>query len=328
MDNRVNQIAYSHRLVDTDAMAESFRLRILDVIDIGFRFRTTYYSKEAIKPKYAEIFIDEKRETLKVMVDSIEYLLKWDQIKELCWINDSNQLVIEWDHEVNPKIFKYIDSNPVRSVVNPLNLTEPNRNLIICRLDAKEFANIRRKISQRLIVEEMEELDLEVLEPKELVYPKNIDLKTGLLVEVLVSLSCLPKEKITNKFWKVINSTPNHIVNAALESLKLKGDFLMDPTTALREEIQLIQQTQVNDTNEDDERIAIYTVDITPTRSFLRGPEYEKSNRVLRKYGQYPRNFIRVNFLDEDWKELHAISSDIQLHFRKILIQGISLGGK
>jgi hypothetical protein len=39
---------------------------------------------------------------------------------------------------------------------------------------------------------------------------------------------------------------------------------------------------------------------VTPTGTYLYGPDPERKNRVLRKYSDHLEYFIRVQFLDED----------------------------
>ncbi len=43
-----------------------------------------------------------------------------------------------------------------------------------------------------------------------------------------------------------------------------------------------------------------YHVTVTPSRMIYEGPYAIQSNRVIRKYSEYPDNFIRVDFRDED----------------------------
>lgn len=76
----------------------------------------------------------------------------------------------------------------------------------------------------------------------------------------------------------------------------------------------------------------IHRVTVTPAGIYLYGPEPESNNRVLRKYPNHHDYFIRVQFSDEDGSPVKfnpAVSNDpIYDRFRKILNEGISIGGR
>ena len=76
----------------------------------------------------------------------------------------------------------------------------------------------------------------------------------------------------------------------------------------------------------------IHKVHVTSTGIYLFGPEQESNNRILRKYSSHHDSFIRVQFCDEDGRQLYfgpKISSHhIFSRFRKILEEGIQIAGR
>ena len=77
----------------------------------------------------------------------------------------------------------------------------------------------------------------------------------------------------------------------------------------------------------------IHKATITPTGTFLEGPEPETKNRVLRKYADHSDFFLRVSFLDEDGEPLrfdrHVSLHDIYHHrFKGVLSAFIEVAGR
>ncbi|KAF2175051.1 RdRP-domain-containing protein [Zopfia rhizophila CBS 207.26] len=71
---------------------------------------------------------------------------------------------------------------------------------------------------------------------------------------------------------------------------------------------------------------------VTPTGLFLRGPDPEVSNRVLRRYSEYSECFMRVTFADEDGMPIQfdqrASLDECYERFRMTLRDGITLAGR
>ncbi|CBX98093.1 similar to rna-dependent rna polymerase [Plenodomus lingam JN3] len=75
-----------------------------------------------------------------------------------------------------------------------------------------------------------------------------------------------------------------------------------------------------------------YKATITPTGMLLRGPDWDVSNRVLRKYGKHTECFMRVFFADEDGLSVffdpRASQDRVYERFRGVLRNGITVAGR
>lgn len=72
---------------------------------------------------------------------------------------------------------------------------------------------------------------------------------------------------------------------------------------------------------------------VTPTGTYLYGPEPEMKNRVLRKYGAYTEYFLQVRFLDENLEQIwydRVTSNDEIYHkrFKSVLHSTINIAGR
>ena len=77
----------------------------------------------------------------------------------------------------------------------------------------------------------------------------------------------------------------------------------------------------------------VHEVKITPTGTFLYGPEPEGNNRVLRKYSKYHDYFLRVHFCDEDGEPVrfHPKASNDEIYnyrFKHVLDHGLIIAGR
>ncbi len=77
----------------------------------------------------------------------------------------------------------------------------------------------------------------------------------------------------------------------------------------------------------------VYKAMVTPTGTFVYGPDYEGNNRVLRKYAAHSENFLRVSFLEEDGEPLRFdrdVSNEEIFHqrFKGILQNSIEIAGR
>ncbi|ENI03580.1 hypothetical protein COCC4DRAFT_51488 [Bipolaris maydis ATCC 48331] len=75
-----------------------------------------------------------------------------------------------------------------------------------------------------------------------------------------------------------------------------------------------------------------YKATVTPTGILLRGPDWDVSNRVLRKYSTRTEYFMRVFFADEDglsvFHDSRASQNQVYERFRNVLQNGISVAGR
>ncbi|KAK0710786.1 RNA dependent RNA polymerase-domain-containing protein [Lasiosphaeris hirsuta] len=83
--------------------------------------------------------------------------------------------------------------------------------------------------------------------------------------------------------------------------------------------------------NETQNLTRIFRATVSPTRITLNGPELESKNRILRKFPNHTDCFIRVQFCDEDGRDL--FNSRVSLHliferFKKVLSGGIQIAGR
>ncbi|EMD68523.1 hypothetical protein COCSADRAFT_178332 [Bipolaris sorokiniana ND90Pr] len=75
-----------------------------------------------------------------------------------------------------------------------------------------------------------------------------------------------------------------------------------------------------------------YKATVTPTGILLRGPDWDVSNRVLRRYTTRTEYFMRVFFADEDglsvFHDSRASQNQVYERFRNVLQNGISVAGR
>ncbi|KAG0650821.1 RNA-dependent RNA polymerase 1 [Hyphodiscus hymeniophilus] len=117
-----------------------------------------------------------------------------------------------------------------------------------------------------------------------------------------------------------------------VESSRFQLDTLVDTLTRNEESCKgdgpSLQATQRTDNVAN-----IHRVKVTPTHTFLYGPEQETTNRVLRKYADHHEYFLRVQFCDEDGTPVrfdnrvshHRIYRD---RFEAILLNGIQIADR
>ena len=79
--------------------------------------------------------------------------------------------------------------------------------------------------------------------------------------------------------------------------------------------------------------ILVHKANITPTGTYLSGPQPETKNRVLRKYAEYPNHFLSVLFSEEDGEYIrhdrHTSSEEIfETRFKNVLEGTINIAGR
>jgi hypothetical protein len=69
-----------------------------------------------------------------------------------------------------------------------------------------------------------------------------------------------------------------------------------------------------------------------PIGLLLRGPDWDVSNRILRKYANYTLFFMRVSFTDEDglsvFHDPRACQDAVYRRFRDVLYNGLQVAGR
>ncbi|KAF2641494.1 RdRP-domain-containing protein [Massarina eburnea CBS 473.64] len=109
-------------------------------------------------------------------------------------------------------------------------------------------------------------------------------------------------------------------------------------TSMIKENIVIIEHSEA--TGQDvfakqgqyDHLFLAYKAIITPTGMLLRGPDWQVSNRVLRKYADKSEYFLRVFFADEDGVPVQhdprADQDAVYKRFREVLREGITIAGR
>ncbi|KAK3387915.1 RNA dependent RNA polymerase-domain-containing protein [Podospora didyma] len=81
-----------------------------------------------------------------------------------------------------------------------------------------------------------------------------------------------------------------------------------------------------------DSLIRIFRATVTPTRITFHGPEFETKNRILRKFPDHTDYFMRVQFCDENGRDLFIsprVSLDeVYSRFKSVLSNGIGIAGR
>lgn len=74
-----------------------------------------------------------------------------------------------------------------------------------------------------------------------------------------------------------------------------------------------------------DNHETIKQIYVTPLRLIIHGEVQIPSNRMLRTFGSH--QFIRVNFVDEDFQRLNEMSASVSMRMRQVFETSISVGG-
>ncbi|KAL5716012.1 RNA-directed RNA polymerase [Ranunculus cassubicifolius] len=143
--------------------------------------------------------------------------------------------------------------------------------------------------------------------------PHGLELPFDIMFKVnsLIQHGRLSGPTLDEAFFRLIHPQyhPLNIIESALEKLKHMKECCYEPVRWLREQYEAfntIKQPQRPPISLDDGLVYIRRVLVTPTRVYFCGPEVNVSNRVLRNFGNYIDNFIRVSFVDEDGKKISS----------------------
>ncbi|KMP02248.1 hypothetical protein CIRG_10071 [Coccidioides immitis RMSCC 2394] len=78
--------------------------------------------------------------------------------------------------------------------------------------------------------------------------------------------------------------------------------------------------------------VKVHRAQVTPSGTYLYGPNIETKNRVLRQYNDHINNFLRVEFVDETGDPVYfdpqaSLHNIFHERFKGVLKQGIKIGG-
>ncbi|OVA03721.1 RNA recognition motif domain [Macleaya cordata] len=121
------------------------------------------------------------------------------------------------------------------------------------------------------------------------------------VIEILSSLSMDTATKILQKLRKV-KSTCYEVMSLVQSQLhSLRGDQKHQPSSS---------QSRLTERN----LMSCHRVLVTPSKVYFLGPEVETSNYVVKHFAAYASDFMRVNFVEEDWSKLpsDAITTSIE----------------
>lgn len=112
-------------------------------------------------------------------------------------------------------------------------------------------------------------------------------------------------------------------------STKALSDLLLEGIASIIKE-----DSYSNSYSEQPEQIAqIFKATVTPTGTYLYGPEPEMKNRVLRKYSSHTGYFLQVSFLDENSEQVwyDRVTSNEEIYhkrFKGVLNSTINIAGR
>uniref|UniRef100_A0A7N0TG81 RNA-dependent RNA polymerase n=1 Tax=Kalanchoe fedtschenkoi TaxID=63787 RepID=A0A7N0TG81_KALFE len=176
--------------------------------------------------------------------------------------------------------------------------------------------------------------------------PRQIKLPFELLfkLNILVQNGCLAGPAVDAEFFRMIDPHRFHIthIENALERLYYLKECCYNPVDWLDGQYKKYRKSKRPQISPAISLVSglvyIRRVQITPTKVYFCGPEINVSNRVLRHYRDDTDNFLRVNFIDEDWDKMHstdlsprssaAARTKIYSRILNVLREGIVIGDK
>ncbi|GLJ11712.1 hypothetical protein SUGI_0175160 [Cryptomeria japonica] len=181
--------------------------------------------------------------------------------------------------------------------------------------------------------------------PVELNVPFEILFKVNSLVQN--GLLCGPN--LSTEFFKLLHPKwfPSNYISWALVQLNNLRNTCYDPAKLIKKEYEspkkfrhLGRHTVPLNAYLDEGLMCVYRVQVTPSKVYFFGPEINVSNRVTRQYAEHINDFLRVNFVDENWNRLY--SNDLSPRVRNgverrtklykriltVLKEGIVIGSK
>lgn len=179
--------------------------------------------------------------------------------------------------------------------------------------------------------------------------PQGVDLPFDVLFKVscLVQNGCLSGPTLDKNFFQLVDPcrTSNIFVEIALDRLFHLKECCYEPVKWLSEQynkhLSLGRPPKSSPISVDPGLVYVRRVQVTPTKVYFSGPEINVSNRVLRHYIGDIDNFLRVNFIDENWDRIHSTDlsprsssrianrrTKIYSRIISILRNGITIGSK
>jgi RNA-dependent RNA polymerase len=148
----------------------------------------------------------------------------------------------------------------------------------------------------------------------------------------LLASGIINEYQLSPEWMEKLESTPVHITENILESIRSKKTKCFDP-------LKLFVDMDIDDSLMERQlyrhkllgwnHARIKKVIVTPTRIILTGPQTEMTNRIVRTYHEKSDQFLRITFTDEDFEPLahdNIVYQNVYSRVRNILDQGLDIG--
>ncbi|KAK2635559.1 hypothetical protein Ddye_030351 [Dipteronia dyeriana] len=144
--------------------------------------------------------------------------------------------------------------------------------------------------------------------------PYGVDLPYEILfkINLLVQNGCLSGPTLDSNFYRFVDPRRFNLtfIEHALDKLCYLKECCYEPSVWLNEQYRkYISSRNILRSHAislDDGLVYVHRVQVTPCKVYFCGPEINVSNRVLRNYGRYIDNFLRVSYVDEDLEKLYS----------------------
>lgn len=178
--------------------------------------------------------------------------------------------------------------------------------------------------------------------------PEGMTLPFDILFQVnaLVQHDIISGPSLGEEFFNLLRPVmgrPLSYINRALARLSNLRNTCYDPVKLLMKELNNKRSKRYHDLADfslDSGLMYVRRVQVTPSRVYFFGPEVNVSNRVTREYAEYIDDFLRVNFVDENWNRLYStdlsqgmpnsvqIRTKVYKRILTVLTEGIAIGNK
>lgn len=178
--------------------------------------------------------------------------------------------------------------------------------------------------------------------------PEGMTLPFDILFQVnaLVQHDIISGPSLGEEFFNLlqpVKGRPLSYINRALARLSNLRNTCYDPVKLLMKELNNKRSKRYHDLADfslDSGLMYVRRVQVTPSRVYFFGPEVNVSNRVTREYAEYIDDFLRVNFVDENWDRLYStdlsqgmpnsvqIRTKVYKRILTVLTEGIAIGNK
>jgi RNA-dependent RNA polymerase len=207
-----------------------------------------------------------------------------------------------------------------------------------------QFKAIAKEVGVSLKSLKIELVDRKLFAP--LVFEKfgrwiqSLPFEVAFQIEGLLSrASFCPTEllDLKDQIASALKTYPHPIVCASIQILEQKREERTgaSATVLFKDIIKSLAEYELDELSSrlTPDLFQCHHVMVTPTRIVLHGPFPDETNRVIRKYGDYPSNFIRVEFREEDrlqfrWDREVDGAMFINERVGRILKEGIIVAGR